>query len=64
MQKYLPSFTTFLSIKIRNSNKYVRPKFNANLKLKLSIRWFKYVDPININNSGVGKSKAPSHNTL
>lgn len=31
MQKHLPSFTILLSIKIRNSNKYVMPKFNANL---------------------------------
>jgi hypothetical protein len=63
MQKHIPFFTTLLSIEIWNSNKYVMLKFNANLKLKLSIRWFKYVDPINLNNSGVGKFKAPSHNT-
>jgi hypothetical protein len=39
------------------------PTFNANKKCKLSLVWFKHVDIKNLNNNGVGKFEAPSHNT-
>jgi hypothetical protein len=40
-----PSNAIFTSIKTMKSNKYMMPKFNANIKyFKLNLRWFKHVD--------------------
>jgi len=36
-------------------------KFNANIKL--SLRWFKYVNIRNLHNNKVKKIEAPSHKT-
>jgi hypothetical protein len=44
-----------LSTKTKNSNKYVVPKFNANIKFKLILGWFKYVDIDDLNNNKVRK---------
>jgi hypothetical protein len=32
------------STKIKNSQKYMVPKCNANIKFKLNLRWFKYMN--------------------
>jgi hypothetical protein len=37
------SFFMFLT-KIKNSHKYMVPKCNANIKFKLNLRWFKYMN--------------------
>jgi hypothetical protein len=36
-------------------NEYIVSNFNANIKSKLSVGWFKYVDIIKSNNNRVGK---------
>jgi hypothetical protein len=59
-------FTSLLttSIKTKNSNKYVVAKFNANIKLKLSLRWkIKYMVIKNLDNNRLGKLKTPSHSS-
>jgi hypothetical protein len=33
-----------LSTKTKTSNMYMMPKFNANIKFKLSLRWYKHVN--------------------
>jgi hypothetical protein len=33
-----------LPTKTKNSKIYIMPKFNANIKFKLSLGWFKYMD--------------------
>ncbi len=38
-------------------NKYIVSKFNVNIKLKLSVGWFKYVNIIKSNNNRVGKQE-------
>jgi len=50
-----------LSTKIKNSNKYIMPKFNANIKFKLSLDWSKYVDIKILNNNKVENLKVSSH---
>lgn len=39
------------------------PKFNAKIRFKLILRWFKYVDIKMLYNNKVGKFKDPSHDT-
>jgi hypothetical protein len=39
-----PSSPFTIVTKIQNSKKYIMSKFNANIKLKLSLRWVKYVN--------------------
>ncbi len=41
-----PSSFFVLSIESKNSNTYMMPKFNANIKLKLNLRSFKYLEYI------------------
>jgi hypothetical protein len=48
-----------LSTKIKNSNKYMVPKFNENINFKLILGWFKYVDINDLNNNKVRKIKLP-----
>jgi hypothetical protein len=42
------------STKIKNSNRYMIPKFNGNIEVKLSLGWIKDVDIINLSNNRVG----------
>jgi hypothetical protein len=50
------------SLKKKTSNKYVVPKFNANIKLKLSLRWnIKYMVIKKLDSNRLGKLKTPSH---
>lgn len=51
-----------LTLSTKTANKYMVPKLNVNLKFKLSLGWFIYVDNRNLNNNEVRKIKALSHN--
>jgi hypothetical protein len=42
-----PSFFIFWT-KTKNSNKYIIPKLNANIKFKVNLRWVKYVNIKNL----------------
>jgi len=57
MQDHLLSALFMLSTKTKNSNKYMVPKFNANINFKLILGWFKYVDIGDLNNNKVRKIK-------
>jgi hypothetical protein len=63
MHNHLLSSLLTLATKTKNSNKYIVPKFNANIRSKWTLKWFEYVYIKNLDNSGVGKIKGPSHNT-
>ncbi len=39
------------------------PKLNANIKFKLSLGWFKYVDIKSLDNNKVQQTKTLSHTT-
>ncbi len=45
------------STKIKNSNRYMIPKFNENREAKLSLGWIKYVEITVLSNNRVGKLK-------
>jgi hypothetical protein len=39
------------------------PKFNANIKFKLNLKWLKYVNIKKLNNNKMTRIKTPTHNT-
>jgi hypothetical protein len=54
---FFHSSTITLSSKITNSNMNMVPKLNTNIKPKLSLNWFKYVDIKILDNNREGNSK-------
>jgi hypothetical protein len=59
----LPSSLFTFKTKIKISNNYMMPKFNANIKFKLNSKTLKYVNMKKLNNNKMKRIKTPIHNT-